>query len=190
MIAAILAIEDDDQRRLVEQWYRKYYKIMRKKAYDIVQDLDVANDMVNEAFIKIINNFEKISTLNCSEMLCYFVGTIRSVSIDYIRKQKAGPEITKEDFEELMEDNLLRENFVKSPEEIFINNESIEIIAKALEKLNEREAMLLVKKYYLGSSNKEIEKSLGIKEEYVHVYVKRAYIKLLKIINGDENYEK
>lgn len=180
MIAAILAIEDDDQRRLVEQWYRKYYKIMRKKAYDIVQDSDVANDMVNEAFIKIINNFEKISTLNCSKMLCYFVGTIR----------KAGPEITKEDFEELMEDNLLRENVVKSPEEIFINNESIEIIAKALEKLNEREAMLLVEKYYFGNSNKEIEKSLGIKEEYVHVYVKRAYIKLLKIINGDENYEK
>ena len=44
--------------------------------------------MANEAFIKIIQNFEKINKLNCHARSYYFVITIRSVCIDYLRKNK------------------------------------------------------------------------------------------------------
>ena len=40
--------------------------------------------MVNEAFIKIIQNFEKINKLNCHARSYYFVITIRSVCMNYL----------------------------------------------------------------------------------------------------------
>ena len=63
MLAIIEEIRNEDEKSILSDWYKKYNRIMRKKAYDIIVDYHTANDMVNEAFIKIIQNFEKI-TLN------------------------------------------------------------------------------------------------------------------------------
>lgn len=63
MLAIIEAVENEDDRKLLTEWYLEFNKIMRKKAYDIIKNYDLANDMVNEAFIKIIKNIEKIKEL-------------------------------------------------------------------------------------------------------------------------------
>lgn len=60
MLAIIEEIRNEDEKSILSDWYKKYNRIMRKKAYDIIVDYHTANDMVNEAFIKIIQNFEKI----------------------------------------------------------------------------------------------------------------------------------
>lgn len=88
MLAIIEDIENEDKKSILSDWYKKYNRIMRKKAYYIIGDYHTANDMVNEAFIKIIQNFEKINKLNCHARSYYFVITIRSVCIDYLRKNK------------------------------------------------------------------------------------------------------
>lgn len=59
MLAIIEEIRNEDEKSILSDWYKKYNRIMRKKAYDIIVDYHTANDMVNEAFIKIIQNFEK-----------------------------------------------------------------------------------------------------------------------------------
>ena len=58
MLAIIEEIRNEDEKSILSDWYKKYNRIMRKKAYDIIVDYHTANDMVNEAFIKIIQNFE------------------------------------------------------------------------------------------------------------------------------------
>lgn len=186
MIAVISAIEDDNQRRKIEQWYKIHYGIMFEKANDIVRDFHLANDMINEAFIKIINNYEKISTLNYNKRTAYFVETIKSVSYDYIRKQKKAPGVIHEDFEDTLEYNIVEEKNTETPEQIFIDNKSVEQVVKAMEKLNERDAMLIIEKYFFDKSDVEIGEFVGMNPRYVHVYVKRACKKLLEIINGDE----
>lgn len=57
MLAIIEEIRNEDEKSILSDWYKKYNRIMRKKAYDIIGDYHTANDMVNEAFIKIIQNF-------------------------------------------------------------------------------------------------------------------------------------
>lgn len=64
MLAIIEDIENEDKKSILSDWYKKYNRIMRKKACYIIGDYHTANDMVNEAFIKIIQNFEKINKLN------------------------------------------------------------------------------------------------------------------------------
>ena len=58
MLAIIEETRNEDEKSIISDWYKKYNRIMRKKAYDIIGDYHTANDMVNEAFIKIIQNFE------------------------------------------------------------------------------------------------------------------------------------
>ncbi len=52
MLAIIEDIENEDKKSILSDWYKKYNRIMRKKAYYIIGDYHTANDMVNEAFIK------------------------------------------------------------------------------------------------------------------------------------------
>ena len=71
MLAIIEDIENEDKKSILSNWYKKYNRIMRKKAYDIIGDYHTANDMVNEAFIKIIRNFEKINKLSYGIYICH-----------------------------------------------------------------------------------------------------------------------
>ena len=57
MLAVILALEGDDQRQEVEQWYNIYYRLMYKTAYESVKDVNIVEDLINEAFIRIIKNY-------------------------------------------------------------------------------------------------------------------------------------
>lgn len=191
MLAIILAIEDEDQRREVEQWYITYYKMMRKIAYDIVQDLDLAEDMVNSAFIRIIKNYEKIYSLDCYKRVDYFVKTIKSVSIDYLRKNNKMKELPYD--EEVANDvhKVTRDtDITHNPEERYINEEDIEAVADAMEQLSDRDAIVIWAKYFMEMSNKEIESNFGIDAKQVHVIARRAREKLVKILSGDENNEK
>ena len=71
MLAIIEEIRNEDEKSILSDWYKKYNRIMRKKAYDIIGDYHTANDMVNEAFIKIIQNFEKINKLSYGIYICH-----------------------------------------------------------------------------------------------------------------------
>ena len=99
MIAIISAIEDDDERLTVERWYRRYYGLMFDKAFALSNDENITRDMINEAFIRIINNYDKVVTLNKFQMATYFVSTINSVTIDYLRKTGREDLVEADDYE-------------------------------------------------------------------------------------------
>lgn len=184
MLAIIEAIENDDDRTLLTEWYKEFYKIMRKKAYDLIGDYHLANDMVNEAFIKIIRNIEKIKELNSSERAFYFVSTIRSVSIDYLRKKNIESKYVNQykgegdDAEDQTNEKLIL-NHIYETKDFFVDME------RYLGKLSERDAQLIVYRCLWEMSDREISEALGIKEQSVHTYVRRAKNKLIKIMNGE-----
>jgi RNA polymerase sigma-70 factor (ECF subfamily) len=168
MLAIIEDIENEDKKSILSDWYKKYNRIMRKKAYYIIGDYHTANDMVNEAFIKIIQNFEKINKLNCHARSYYFVITIRSVCIDYLRKNK-------------IKSNMSEKGHINE----FEKSEMYIDLSNALLKMSERDKELLTYRYTMEMSSKEISKITGIKESNVNSYIRRAREKLLKIFNGE-----
>lgn len=185
MLAIIDAIEDDSDRELLTEWYQEFYRIMRKKSYDIIGDYHLANDMVNEAFIKIIRNIEKIKQLNCSERAFYFVSTIRSVSIDYLRKKNIESKYVnqykvEEDYEL---DNMTAESLIS--DKTYETKDFYVDMERYLEQLPKRDAQLIVQKCLWELSDREISEALGIKEQSVHTYVRRAKNRLIKIMNGE-----
>ena len=44
----IMSIEDDSDREFMEWLYGEYYLLMRKKAYEIVMDDNVVDDIIND----------------------------------------------------------------------------------------------------------------------------------------------
>ena len=174
MLAIIEEIRNEDEKSILSDWYKKYNRIMRKKAYDIIVDYHTANDMVNEAFIKIIQNFEKINKLNCHARSYYFVITIRSVCIDYLRKNKIKSKYLDE---YVTEEQVINTNM---SEKRHIND-----LSNALLKMSERDKELLTYRYTMEMSSEEISQITGIKESNVNSYIRRAREKLLKIFNGE-----
>lgn len=188
MLAVIENTKDEETKKILTEWYIEYYNIMRKEAYDIVHDYHIANDMVNEAFIRIIKNFSKILPIPCSEKVYYFVYIIRNISRDYMRKYKKTSEFIDfyGDGEEII-NKIQNKEYL--PDAIHEQIEFYEDLHRYLEKMPEREKMLIICRYVWEMSDKEIGKELGIKEEYVHTYLKRAKDKLIKMINEEDENE-
>ena len=183
MLAIIEDIENEDKKSILSDWYKKYNRIMRKKAYYIIGDYHTANDMVNEAFIKIIRNFEKINKLNCHARSYYFVITIRSVCIDYLRKNKIKSKYLDEYVteEQVINTNMSEKRHINE----FEKSEMYIDLSNALLKMSERDKELLTYRDTMKMSSKEISKITGIKESNVNSYIRRAREKLLKIFNGE-----
>lgn len=183
MLAIIEAVENEDDRALLTEWYLEFNKIMRKKAYDIISDYELANDMVNEAFIKIIKNIEKIKELNCHGRAVYFVSTIRSVSIDYLRRKKLELQHVDQ-FDG--EDALQNSTGINQKEfDSYEQKEYFADVEKAFSMLAERDRYLLIYRYAWDMSSKEIAELLNIKEGNVNSYIRRAKSKLTQILEGE-----
>lgn len=186
MIAIISAIEDDDERLTVERWYRRYYGLMFDKAFALSNDENIAHDMINEAFIKIINNYDKVVTLNKFQMATYFVSTINSVTIDYLRKAGREDLVEADDLENFLQKSVIEEKKFYSLEDESIRNYRLSQVIDAIDQLTDREKLLLIDKFYFEKSNREIAKSMDMKETQVHVYVKRVCEKLCNIVEENK----
>lgn len=85
---AILAIEDDDDRTFVIQLYVDYRWFMYNIAYEIIQDSQIAEDIVSQAVCELIDALADIRRINSCKLKSYIALLVRNDSIDYVRKRK------------------------------------------------------------------------------------------------------
>ena len=85
---AILSIEDDDDRTFVIQLYMDYRWFMYNIAYEIIQDSQIAEDIVSQAVCELIDALADIRRINSCKLKSYIALLVRNDSIDYVRKRK------------------------------------------------------------------------------------------------------
>lgn len=88
LTSLLFSIETPSDRNKFEKLYNLYEKLMLYIAYDILKDHHLAEDAVNDAFIKIIDNFDKISEIDCPQTKRLIVIIIRNTCFDIYRRQK------------------------------------------------------------------------------------------------------
>lgn len=82
-------LEDERDKRAFLAIHNKFYHKMIKVARRYFPvDQAGAEDAVHESFLKIIENFSKISSLSCKELEPYIVTIVKNTSIDMLRRQK------------------------------------------------------------------------------------------------------
>lgn len=149
-------------------------------AFSILKNKEDTEEAVSNAFIKIMENIDKISKIKCHEIAPYCVTILKNETINIIRKNKKY--VTGED---LYMDN---KKFLESSlEEELIKKYTIEDLKSHLNLLNEEEKNLLNYRYDKKLSFKEIGKSLNIPEATARKKHQRILQKLREKLEGGED---
>ena len=178
----ISTIQSDYERDFMIDLYNKFYKISESKAYAILHCHEDSEEVVQDAFVKLIDNLPKIIKLDPEKLAAYVIITVKNTAIDHFRKRNV--EISRKfSFEE---DNVV-ESLVDTkplPEDIYLKQEAIEELSVVLNLLPEKYKIILEAKYVLGQSDNEISKILGISEKSVRMYLTRARRQAYDLLKG------
>lgn len=181
MLFLFLTIDNEDDREFITGLYEQYYPIMRKKAYEITHDYSVVNDVINDAFVKLIEKISVLRQLDCCKLPSYIVHTIRNKAFDYLKHKNVENNHVyfgeDEDLAERMADTAL------TVEELYAQNEAFELPDQLLG-LSERDRSLLYDKYILELSDEEISGIFGISAGSVRSSLSRAKARARKLLSN------
>ncbi len=152
--------------------YESYHSKVQNFIYSKVNDMYLAEDICSDVFIKVYEKYDRFDDSKSS--LSTWIFTIaRNTLIDYYRTRHVHEEVP----EDMAEDSCV--------EDEVLNNEMLDGLAAALEKLDERERDLIILHYYSGLKLNEIADKLDISYSYVKILHKKALVEL-KTALGDE----
>ena len=169
-------------RQILEELYILYEQKMFLTAYSILQDYQLAEDAVQEAFIKLSRHLSKLDDITSKKSRNYIFTTIKGISIDMYRKTQLNNSYIftagDETIEEFNPTSSINEA-LKIENEIYIHN--------LLNRLSKSDKQIVTDYYYKQLSIHEIANSLKISETAARKRLQRA-IASLKKMTGDENY--
>lgn len=145
------------------EYREKVMRYMLKK----VQNPHDSEDLTSEVFLKVFKKLESFDESKAS--LSTWIYTVaRNTVIDYYR--------TRRDTSELDENLTAAENADTS----LFRNETLEILANALEELDERSRNIVILHYYNGLTLKSIADSIGISYSHTKLLHNKALSELKK----------
>ncbi len=152
-----------EQAALYEQYHGKILSYMRARIGAGPQ----AEDLCSEVFVKVCENIGSFDGSKSS--LSTWVYTIaRNTLTDFYRTRRVTEEIP-----ETLEDG-------SSVEDEICRAESLELLADALEALDERERDIVIGRYYEGRTLRELAERLDISYAYVKVLHNKALSSMKK----------
>jgi RNA polymerase sigma-70 factor (ECF subfamily) len=184
MLAFLLIIEDKEKRDKLEELYVTYRKELYYVAYQILHDYHDAEDVIQNAFIKISKYLDKIGEIRCKKTRGYLVIIVRNLSFDrYNEKKKSVPVDFLEETEEEMESDVSLEDHV-------LKLERGKELAEALSRIHSGYADILTLRYYYEYNIYEIADLINLTNDVVSVRLSRAKKALKKILSeGGITYE-
>lgn len=163
--------------------FKKIYEatmtLLFKVAFRVVNDQEVAEDLVHDSYIKANEKEMVFPTMN--DATYWLIRVVKNASLNYVkrkgREQRAYQKVLYEDHrvQTSGETDLLKEETIKKAKE-------------ALSKLPENLREVLILREYADMNYKEIGKILGITEGNVKVRVFRAREQLSKMIGENDVY--
>ena len=175
MLVYLAMIDSPDDRHKFEVIYNTYKQLMYYIANNILGDIKDSEDVVHEAFLKIIDIFEKIDNPTSPQTRSLIVTITENKAIDLYRKRKAHSVIP------------LEEEYIGVPERSKIDEiEEHDRLSKAILSLPGRYREVLLLKYAQGYSMDEIAVILSMTKENVKKTIQRARKELEKVLSCEE----
>lgn len=172
----------DDQNYMY--WvYEKFSRLMFSTALKYVSDKSAAEDLIQDVIIKLITKISTLRKLSRCALSSYIVISVRNASINYLRQQESGRKhMVEEAFDELYSD--IRDTSV-SPEDMVLFSERKNAFYMVWEMLLEKDRDLLMGKYVLELSDKELAEMCGCKTDSVRMLLTRARRRALAIMKEE-----
>lgn len=151
-------LEAEDQR-LILGIYQENYALMRWQIKAVTTDLDYRDDILQDSFLRLIRNVERLRTLNTAQRRVYAVTTSKTAAIDYMRRKHR-----RDRWSYYPEETLELPDSDELPEETAIRLEEQASLHSAIALLPELERDLIAYRYFLGLSCEEICRITGIRK--------------------------
>lgn len=154
-------------QELKTEIYEQYSKKVTGYIYSRVNDGYLAEDLCADVFLKVYEKLDSFDETKASLSTWIFTIT-RNTLIDYYRIRRVNNEIP----EDMAADDSI--------EEEVCNNETVEILTKALSKLAERERDIIILHYYKKETLRVIAEKMKISYPYVKILHNKALENLRK----------
>ncbi|MBQ3985757.1 MAG: sigma-70 family RNA polymerase sigma factor [Oscillospiraceae bacterium] len=153
----------------------RYSQSMANAAIKFGASTDSVEDIIQESVARIYMHHDTVSRLDRRALVSYIWHTVRSVTLNYLR----------DDLKTIDLETAERAQ-IESPEDLLLITENRSLLAKSIEKLPEREKELLIEKYFLGWSCRELSEQHRISERNVRIILMRARNNLKEIMEKEE----
>lgn len=178
--------QEGDQRAfklLVERYQRKVYAI----AYGMVKDRDTAEDIAQEAFVRVHRYIDHFK--GDSSFYTWLYRITSNLAIDHLRSQKARGEAYDEavqasESETLPEGGVLGTRLGTNPQKSALRRELAEKMEEALSQLPEKHREILVLRELDGMSYEDLARVLKIPKGTVMSRLFHARAKMQKLLTG------
>jgi RNA polymerase sigma-70 factor (ECF subfamily) len=172
LIAECIAGNED----AIEAFVRQYEKDVFRLALSIVNEPTEAHEITQETFITALKSLHTYQERKSLRAWLYTIGL--NLSRSHLRKRRLVERLRT------TLTNIFRVDIQKqsSPEEVVIQNEKETLIWEALNKLDERQRMVIVLRYFHELSITEISEILSVNEGTIHSRLHTARQRLKKTL--------
>lgn len=147
----------------LEELYKNQAGKMFYIANSILRNPDLAEDAVQDSFIKLIGYVDRLKDVNSESTLPLLYKITRTTALDLLRRQNNRNHVRFDDYG-------ISEDYLITGWDSIMENETLQAVCQ----LPDRYARVLLLKYHRGYANYEIACYLKIKETTVRTRIKRA----------------
>lgn len=160
--------------------YEKNFRLAMKVAYDIIHDVELAEDICQEVFIKLYQRFEEPDE---NLIRAWIVLNTRRKTIDYLRKMNASREVCS------IEENLVcQESPYGMPDACPTQMVCSDFRKEIFEKLKEKNPLwhdLMVRVVIMGEDPETVARECGMSLLHVRTDIHRARVWIRKVFGTD-----
>ena len=168
----ILVIEDLDNREFMSQLFLDFHRLMCNEARKIAKNDWIAEDIVQDTLLKLIDKVSLLRTLPQRKLVNYIISATKNTTYNYLRK-KAHEDLLS--FDELGSTEMdLPESYKRDIETIVILHDDLNRLSHIWRKIDKRSQYLLEGRYIWGKSSAEMAADLGIRLDSVRMALTRA----------------
>jgi len=157
--------------------YLPYHPKMYRVAFRLLENTFDAEDMVQEAFVKLWNKRDELAHVENSESYCIVI--LRNLCLDFLRSKNKYQMESTENIVVQAERNLTDE---------IENADNIKHLEAIIAQLPEQQQKIIKLRHFDDYSNEEIEKIMGLTGANTRVLLSRARKKIKELFYMQYNY--
>ncbi len=162
-------LDTEEERDKFEALFEKYKGMMFSSINKIVNDKHLSEDILQEAFIKIANNIDKVNDdINSNDAKGFIMTVTTNTALDFYRKNSKRRDV------ELFVDEFDEAVFYDFDEKLISKLDPENRIIAVIKSMKEMYRDILLLKFVHGLENKEIAKLFNLTEEAVRQRISRG----------------
>ena len=167
MLLFLLICDGEKQKEKLRELYDQYKDLMMHVSMNILHNHALAEESVQESFVKILINIDDINEIKCHETKRWVVIVSERTAIDKLKH-----ELKRIHEKEDVLDYLNLEEI--SLEDIAIKDIAVKNVFKHLKALDSKYSSVIILRYYFGYTDKKLAEHYGVSPEVIRKRCERG----------------